>query len=79
MYVDQETTQDDEENNRTGTNQAPSEGTDVRLLKRLCLEILLRKIGSTNDMCDVTTTVYSSSFIRCQSSTGILCKKSVNE
>ena len=30
MYVDQETTQDDEENNRMATNRPPSGASDVR-------------------------------------------------
>ena len=33
MYVDQETVQDDEENNKTGTNRPPSPATDVSLCK----------------------------------------------
>ncbi len=39
MYVDQETNQDDEDNNRMGTNRPPEEGLDVSLFSDLYLEI----------------------------------------
>ena len=39
MYVDQETNQDEEDNNRTGTNRPPEEGSDVSLLSKLYLKM----------------------------------------